>query len=1080
MKKIITILLLILSLTIIYGWDEEDDVNNLTRISLIENNVIDFNVNSPANTLSPEINFRTGFILNDKLRLGISGRFLNVLDYFYNQQNSYYASNGDGTPSYKNQEIVKNSYQWSQLDNILSLYLGWRFLDILYFNFLINGGSDYNKVGEIIEEKKFKYNPDGSLNSTNPGVDDLQKSNKSILGYSFLNTGFGVNILKDFFYTELINSLDIKTNFSVKFGSGLPYNLISLSDIGISTGFDGNNSDLSQVSNYYKNGSINTISYKIKDEESFKYISFLNDGYAEINLDFHNVFSSLSSFNRLRLIPGLGYYFEIYSYYESIDKKDYSFNDNVLGYFKGDYRNTKSVYNINYLISVGGSLPIALDLRPVSFVQMRFSYAFDIKSTIIDYKVKYYENRTINGVDSSFQDPLISVNSSQIDFNHKIGVRFRYEFPKYVRMSIGANYTINHSLYNNEIKIPHNTRLFSNGTKGEANYDIQNSTNIDFSSYPYNNPFKIGWVNQSITPYLEFDIEFIKDFATLTINWLPLIAWSNNGNDDLTDTNLLNLANWKIVNVIKFNKAKFDSINYKPITRKDTYDQIVILHTNDHHGQIFPFDIYPAKNIGGVAARANLIKDIKSQYKNVLLLDAGDINTGSPESNFFKGFPDIEAYNYMNYDAVCIGNHEFDITNKEFLDQIKNAKFQFLSANVKTKDGKYLAKPYIIKNMGGIRVAIFGLTTTETIYIGNKEYIKDLVFEDEVEVAKRIVPELRKVADVVILLGHLGLYDDNKKGSRRVAREVSGIDLIIDGHTHTEMSKPFYENGIPIVQATKWGIVVGKAVLTFKNKKLINISWEALPVNVKDVIVKENGEKVERQIGKQYDEDKNLTIKLRKYRESVNKILDEVIGDSATYLSIANVRKEETEIGNLVADSMQYFASKYNVDFSFQNSGGIRKEINSGSITKRNVYETLPFDNTIVILTMKGEDLLEMFNYIATIKPGNDGAFPQVSKELRFTINYDTFKCENILINGEPFDVNKTYRIATNSYLADGGNNYTMFKKAIEKYDTSVFQRDVLIEYIKNIKNIIPKIDGRIKKIGKGVSFIKLNNLKAA
>ncbi|MCG6919264.1 MAG: metallophosphoesterase, partial [Deltaproteobacteria bacterium] len=163
---------------------------------------------------------------------------------------------------------------------------------------------------------------------------------------------------------------------------------------------------------------------------------------------------------------------------------------------------------------------------------------------------------------------------------------------------------------------------------------------------------------------------------------------------------------------------------------------LVVLHTNDTHGHPLKFFYYPSPDVGGLPARATVVERIREDHKNVLVLDAGDLNTGRAESNLFKARPDIEGYNYIGYDAMALGNHEFDNPIRVLREQMELATFPFISANVRSKGGDYLAKPFIIKEFAGLKVAIFGLTTKETEIIGNPEYVKDLVFEDEVAVAK--------------------------------------------------------------------------------------------------------------------------------------------------------------------------------------------------------------------------------------------------------------------------------------------------------------------------------------------------------
>ncbi len=1083
-KKIkFMMMIFMMSLFLLNAYDEEDDVNRATGIGYLENNILDFYVGSPADTTAPEFKLRIGALLHDKFRLGVTASMFNVLDKFEEYSTTEYQSDLFGNPEYINRSKELNRFNWAHIDNSLGVYLGYRHTDALYFGFSVKGGSDVSQYAKTAKSSDFKYNPDGTLNSTIPGTDDVFTTSETFKGKGFVNAGFGAVLLKDFFPVEWIDSVSIREDFNFQFGAdGDAGGFLRLGETGVQSAlFDGNGGTYSAEKKYYQNGTDLIESYNVKHKELFDFFAFTNSGLIETGIDLHTVIPGLRGLSRMRFTPGAGYSIGIISYLSSSDATDYTFNHDIFGYATNDYRKTKTEYTPDMFIRSSLVIPLTIDIRPIREVQAKIGYTFNFASENNSYKARYSEERTVHGVNNSFTDPVVSYTSTAFNFSHQINARFRYEFPKVVRLSAGAVYSIEHSLIANTYSISNNIRTYTDGTTGKANYDtIANIKNFSENTYPFTVPMNTGVLKQSINPYLELDFEVVKDFATITVGWEPLIAWTQSGNDILSDTNLLNLANWKVTNVIKFDSIKADAINYTGVTqRKDTYDELVILHTNDTHGHPLAFDMYPSTGIGGLPARATLVKDMRKNHKNVLVLDAGDYNTGMPESNFFNAQPDITGMNYIGYDAVTIGNHEFDVRFADLEKQMKNAGFPFLAANVKNANGSLIAKPYIIKQFNGFKVAILGLLTKDTAFIGSKATIEGIVFEDEVETARRLVPELRKQADIVIVLGHLGLYDsDVDNGSRRLAREVEGIDLIIDGHTHSKMYQPEYENNVPIVQAWKWGMIVGKASFVIKDKKPVSFSWEPLPVNMTDVQIADNGISKTRQIGSAYKEDRGLLIKLRPYMEKVQKILGEVIGVAGGEFSAVMVRKAETAIGNLVADSMMWFAEEQKPDFAFQNSGGIRSDIPSGSVTKKTIYEVLPFDNTVMVVSLRGSDILKMFSYIASITPG-DGAFPQVSKEVSFSINYQTKQCENILINGEKVNSEKIYKVVTNSYIAEGGNNYTMFLNAVDLYDTSAYQRDVLIEYFKKFKNIIPKTDNRIIKVINKISIIKTESSAA-
>ena len=468
----------------------------------------------------------------------------------------------------------------------------------------------------------------------------------------------------------------------------------------------------------------------------------------------------------------------------------------------------------------------------------------------------------------------------------------------------------------------------------------------------------------------------------------------------------------------------------------------------------------------------------------------------------------------------------------------------------------------------------------------------------------QLVPLLRKQADVVIGLVHMGIFESSRRGSRRLASEVSGIDLIVDGHSHTKLDKPILVKGpagsdhtTVIVQAWQWGLILGRVDLWVKNRKVIDYQFEAIPIRLK-AVKKKSGEaqasvyqrkfytkatgaagaadaagavKVEaassrlqgvvgatgaadavevigasgsagtsnaggqksaaelqpyRIIGKAVDEDRELCSLLQPYVDRLNSRLSEIIGHAEEMFLNRTGIEEETALGDIVADSMLWYARKMEVetgietgielgiksgtssgtrsgirsgirsirsgirsgvdsdidsgikpgikpgvdsdiDFAIQNGGGIRAALPQGQVTRSLIHEMLPFDNSVVILTLHGSDVQSLFNFMATTI--GRGAFPQVSEGLSFTINQGAGKnrmagkLKNILINGKPIDPNRIYKMATNSYLAAGGDGYKVLLKAVDRYDTSMLQRDVLIEYIKYLGGKIrPKVKGRI------------------
>jgi 5'-nucleotidase/UDP-sugar diphosphatase len=473
-----------------------------------------------------------------------------------------------------------------------------------------------------------------------------------------------------------------------------------------------------------------------------------------------------------------------------------------------------------------------------------------------------------------------------------------------------------------------------------------------------------------------------------------------------------------------------------------------VLHTNDTHGHPLRFDNFPAKNVGGIPARTSLIEGIKRQGEPLLLLDAGDINTGRPESNFFDAEPDIEGFNAAGYDAVTLGNHEFDKPLNVLQKQIASARFSFLSANVKLKNGGVIpgTKAWMIKEVGGCRVAVFGLLNHTTESSITPENAEKIYIENEYSVAKKIVPELRKHADAVIALVHMGLEDDDG-GSQKLAREVSGIDLIVDGHSHSDLREPVVvssPNGrkVSIVQVGEWGLRLGHVRMTGNAERGFETSFESLAVDSKVI------------------EDEIINAKLQPYAKRVDEKLSEVVGSAPEALGIENVRNAETPVANLVADAMFQAASRFRPDFAILNAGSIRVGLPAGKISLKHIFETLPYDNSIVLVTLSGSEVLELFDNAASVPVGK-GGFPAVAG-VKVQLNRQAKKSFNVLVDGAPVDKNRTYRVVTHAYLAGGGDGYAAFKKAQSKFDTSIFLRDALVDYSRKNKLLKGIVEGRI------------------
>jgi 5'-nucleotidase/UDP-sugar diphosphatase len=483
--------------------------------------------------------------------------------------------------------------------------------------------------------------------------------------------------------------------------------------------------------------------------------------------------------------------------------------------------------------------------------------------------------------------------------------------------------------------------------------------------------------------------------------------------------------------------------------------ELVLLHTNDHHGSVLPNG-----GRGGLAERASFIRSIRAANANVLLVDAGDMNTGPALSNMFAAEPDFLAYNLMGYDLGTFGNHEFDGDMAKLNKQLAAVKYPFVSSNIKTADGEFLGgHQYLIREYEGFRVGIFGITTLRTLVTASPD--KSLVFIPEIKAALDAVDILRnqEKVDIVIGVTHIGDVQelDDHVTSPVLAAQVPGIDIIVDGHSHSFFEKPKKVGNTYIVSANEWGKYVGAGKLSIKDGRLAGFDWQPVEINNKD--------------SQTYAPDPAVAALLAPYIEKAEASLKEVVGEAADTFVFGNrlTRYGETALGNMITDANVWYFNKVsnqNIDFAFHNGGNMRADLPQGPLTREQILTVLPFENYLFIVSLKGSQIIELFDYIATVPQGN-GGFPQFSKEVRYTLDVPNKQITDLTINGAPVDPDRTYRFCTNDYLLGGGDGYTTLTKSENPFNTSLLLSYVVIEYIHAQNGVItPATDGRMNVVG--------------
>jgi 5'-nucleotidase/UDP-sugar diphosphatase len=482
--------------------------------------------------------------------------------------------------------------------------------------------------------------------------------------------------------------------------------------------------------------------------------------------------------------------------------------------------------------------------------------------------------------------------------------------------------------------------------------------------------------------------------------------------------------------------------------QQDTLCRVTILHTNDHHGRFW------SNRHGeyGMAARKTLVerirKEVKAEDGHVLLLDAGDINTGVPESDILDAEPDIMAMNRMRYDAMAAGNHEFDNPPNVLKKQMAWMQFPLLSANVyERSSGFCLLQPYKIFTFKGLRIAVVGFTTSDTYKQSNPDVVGFFEFKPMIETAARLVPKIRQKSDIVIALTHIGYYPSgihlpNAPGSVSLARSVDGIDVIVDGHTHEQLDTPVKEGNTLIVQASEYGKYLGRMDLEYLNGKLTLKNYRLIPVNLKKN-VKKNGKSVRVFIEEEIPADPELLAFLKTCKDSVHEKLRIVIGRSdGELIGDRNiVRSRETNLANLAC--MAYM-EQTGADLAVMNAGGIRDSLPAGDITYRDVLKTKPFGNSLCTVILTGKEVWNYLQAAVKMQPCT-GAFAHFVG-VRLTLSGRRLVA--VEIAGSPLAPEKRYKLVIESYIASGGDSYPKMADHPGFVDTGYIDADVIKAYI--------------------------------
>lgn len=455
---------------------------------------------------------------------------------------------------------------------------------------------------------------------------------------------------------------------------------------------------------------------------------------------------------------------------------------------------------------------------------------------------------------------------------------------------------------------------------------------------------------------------------------------------------------------------------------------VVIMHTNDIHSRV-------DDSLGYTSVKA--WKDyFETNGNEVLLLDAGDTLHGLPIANLSNGENIVEIMNQIGYDAMTAGNHDFNYGMNQLINLKNQMSFKFLVSNI-TKDGANTFESSKVFEKNGKKIGVLGIATPESATKTNPANVEGYSFNGD-KLAQIVQGEIDSLkaegADYIVALGHLGIDSESSPYmSTEIISQVEGLDIFIDGHSHNELPQ-----GQIVKDKT------GEDVLLAQTGNYLD--------NIGKIVIKEDGTISASLINEKKSDDK-IDATISTMKAEIQPKLDEVVGYTSVLLDGSRdpgVRTKETNLGNLVADALKYVSG---ADVALTNGGGIRTSVDVGEITYGELNAVLPFGNIVTKIQVTGSQIVAALEHGTSATPGASGGFPQVSG---ITYEIHTYltenRVQNVKINGQAVDLNKTYTLATNDFTAVGGDGYDMFKSVTKLGEYSALD-EALVNYIKQLPN---------------------------